>query len=306
MTLFAAAEPLTLPITDPVLIVAISALIFLVAPLLMQPLRLPGLVGLLLAGAVIGPNGLNLLDRSNTIVLLGTVGLLYLMFLAGIEIDLHDFKRYRNRSLGFGALTFLLPQGLGTGVMLSLGYDVGHVDPDRQHVRVAHAAGLPDRAALRHREEPGGHDGRGRHHHHRHRRAAGAGGDRRIHAGRAGRGVLDPPGGGALIYVAAVWLLLPRVARWFFRSERTGAVAEYVFVFAALFVGAYLAEVAGVEAIVGAFLVGLALNRLIPEQSLLANRIHFVGEAIFIPFFLLSVGMLVDVRVLLGGWRVGR
>jgi Kef-type K+ transport system membrane component KefB len=112
---------------------------------------------------------------------------------------------------------------------------------------------------------------------------------------------------GLTIYVAAVWLVLPSIARWFFRSERTGAIAEYIFVFAALFAGSFLAEVAGVEAIVGAFLVGLALNRLIPEQSLLANRIHFIGEAIFIPFFLLSVGMLVDVRVLVGGpraWQV--
>jgi hypothetical protein len=97
---------------------------------------------------------------------------------------------------------------------------------------------------------------------------------------------------------------LPRLGRWFFRRSARAGSAEYVFVFTALFAGAYLAEVAGVEAIVGAFLVGLALNRLIPEQSLLNNRIHFVGEAIFIPFFLLSVGMLVDVRVLADDARV--
>ena len=307
MTLLATALPPALPITEPVLIVAVSALIFLLAPLLMQRLRLPGLIGLILAGALVGPNALNLLARSNTIILLGTVGLLYLMFIAGIEIDLQEFRRYRNRSIGFGALTFFLPQGIGTAVMLALGFDLPTsiliASMFASHTLLAYPIAL----------------------------RLGIGKSQAVTTGVGGTiitdtaallvlaviaasadGQLDAPfwirlGVGLSVYVATVWLGLPRVARWFFRSERTGAVAEYVFVFAALFAGAYLAEVAGVEAIVGAFLVGLALNRLIPEQSLLANRIHFVGEAIFIPFFLLSVGMLVDVRVMLGGldaWRV--
>lgn len=303
VALLAVAEPLTLPITSPVLIVAVSALIFLLAPLLMQRLRLPGLIGLILAGAVVGPNALNLLARSNTIILLGTVGLLYLMFMAGIEIDLHEFKRYRYRSAAFGAITFLLPQTLGTGVMLAVGYDLRTsiliASMFASHTLVAYPIAM----------------------------RFGIGKNQAVTTTVGGtiitdtaallvlaviaastEGALDAAfwirlSVGLSIYAVAVWFGLPRVARWFFRSERTGAVAEYVFVFAALFAGSYLAEVAGVEAIVGAFLVGLALNRLIPEQSLLSNRIHFVGEAIFIPFFLLSVGMLVDVRVLLGGVR---
>jgi Kef-type K+ transport system membrane component KefB/mannitol/fructose-specific phosphotransferase system IIA component (Ntr-type)/nucleotide-binding universal stress UspA family protein len=299
----AAAFLPSLPITDPVLIVAVSALIFLLAPLLMQRLRLPGLIGLILAGAVVGPNALNLLDRSNTIVLLGTVGLLYLMFMAGIEIDLHEFKRYRYRSLTFGAITFLLPQTIGTAVMLAVGYDLPTsiliASMFASHTLVAYPIAL----------------------------RFGIGKNQAVTTTVGGtiitdtaallvlaviaastEGALDAAfwtrlAIGLAIYGVAVWLGLPRLARWFFRSERTGAVAEYVFVFAALFAGSYLAEVAGVEAIVGAFLVGLALNRLIPEQSVLANRIHFVGDAIFIPFFLVSVGMLVDVRVMLGGLR---
>jgi mannitol/fructose-specific phosphotransferase system IIA component (Ntr-type) len=102
-------------------------------------------------------------------------------------------------------------------------------------------------------------------------------------------------------FVALVLLGLPRLARWYFRRETSGTAAEFVFVMTALFAGAALALAAGVEAIIGAFLVGLALNSLIPSQGLLSNRIHFVGEAFLIPFFLLSVGMLVDVRVLIGG-----
>lgn len=303
MTTATVLAPLTLPITDPVLIVAVSALIFLLAPLLMQRLRLPGLVGLILAGVVVGPNALNLLARSNTIILLGTVGLLYLMFMAAIDIDLHEFRRYRTRSLVFGAITFLLPQALGSGVMLALGYDLPTslliASMFASHTLVAY----PIISRLRIGKN----------------QAVTVTVGATIIANIAAllvlaviaastEGELDAAfwirlGLGLTIYTLALWYGLPRVARWFFRSERTGAVAEYVFVFAALFVGSYLSEVAGVEAIVGAFLVGLALNRLIPEQSLLANRIHFVGEAIFIPFFLLSVGMLVDVRVMFGSLR---
>jgi mannitol/fructose-specific phosphotransferase system IIA component (Ntr-type) len=105
------------------------------------------------------------------------------------------------------------------------------------------------------------------------------------------------------IFVAVILIGLPRLARWYFRRESAGTAAEFVFVMTALFAGAVLALVAGVEAIIGAFLVGLALNRLVPAQGLLINRIRFVGEAFLIPFFLLSVGMLVDVRILLSGPR---
>jgi Kef-type K+ transport system membrane component KefB len=122
------------------------------------------------------------------------------------------------------------------------------------------------------------------------------------------RGVLDAAFWLRLVlmlgaYVIVVWFGLPRVGRWFFRNEKTGATAEYAFVLTALFGFAYLARVAGVEPIIGAFLVGLALNRLLPEQGQLTTRIQFVGEAFFIPFFLLSVGMLADVRVLAGDVR---
>ncbi len=306
----AAAAPLTLslPITDPVLIVAVAGAIFLLAPLLMQRFGVPGLIGLILSGAIVGPNALNLLARDQTIVLLGTVGLLYLMFMAGAEIDLHGFKRYRNRSLVFGALTFLLPQVIGTSVFLLLfdfswptailigsvfashtllSYPIAMRFGIAKNQAVTTAVGgtiITDTAALL------------------------------VLAVVAAstRGALDAAFWIRLvvflgIYLALVWFGLPRLGRWFFRRERTDGISAYLFIFTSLFAGAYLAEVAGVEAIVGAFLVGLALNRLIPEQSLLNNRIHFIGESVFIPFFLLSVGMLVDVRVLAGdarAWQV--
>jgi Kef-type K+ transport system membrane component KefB/mannitol/fructose-specific phosphotransferase system IIA component (Ntr-type)/nucleotide-binding universal stress UspA family protein len=297
--------PVSLPVTDPVLIVAIAAAIFLLTPLLMQRIRAPGLVGIIIAGAIVGPHGFNLLARDQTIVLLGTVGLLYLMFMAGTEIDLHGFKRHRIRSVVFGALTFLIPQFTGTAVFLLLldfswpaailmgsmfashtlvSYPIAMRYGIAKNRAVTTAVGgtiITDTAALL------------------------------VLAivAASTRGALDAVFWVQLvsflaIYSLLVWFALPRLGRWFFRRVGTGGVSQYLFVFTALFAGAYLAEVAGIEAIVGAFFVGLALNRLIPEQSLLNNRIHFVGVSIFIPFFLLSVGMLVDVRVLAADVRV--
>jgi Kef-type K+ transport system membrane component KefB/mannitol/fructose-specific phosphotransferase system IIA component (Ntr-type)/nucleotide-binding universal stress UspA family protein len=294
---------LSLPIIDPVLIVAVAMGIFLVAPMIMERLRLPGVIGVIVAGAVVGPNGLNLLARDQTIVLLGAVGLLYLIFMAGIAIDLHGFRRYRNRSLAFGAISYLVPQVVGTVVGLLLGYSLAGSlllgSMFGSHTLIAYPIAIrygiakngavtttvggtiiTDTAALL----------------------------MLAVVAASTRGALDAAFWTRLVlflglYVAVVWLVLPKVARWFFRNERTGAVAEFMFVLTMLFGGAYLARLAGVETIVGAFLVGLALNRLLPENGLLTHRVQFVGEAFFIPFFLLSVGMLADVRVLAGDIR---
>ncbi|MBA3968947.1 MAG: cation:proton antiporter, partial [Gemmatimonadetes bacterium] len=302
-----ASVTFSLPMTHPVFIVAVAMLIFLLAPLLMQKLRIPGIIGIIIAGAIVGPNGLNLLARSNTIILLGTVGLLYLMFLAGIEIDLHGFKRHRNRSLVFGTLSFVFPQVIGTAVGLLLGYTLpasillGSVLSSHTLLAypIARRQGISRNASV----------------------TTAVGGTIitdtaallvLVIVSASTRGALDAAFWlqlvGALgIYVVAVVIGLPRLGRWFFRSRWASATTDFIFVLTALFAGAFLAEVAGVEGIIGAFLVGLALNRLLPEQSPLTNRIHFVGESIFIPFFLLAVGMLVDVRVFAGSvevWQV--
>jgi Kef-type K+ transport system membrane component KefB len=294
---------LTLPITDPVLIVAIAMGIFLLAPVVVERFRLPGIVGLILAGAIVGPNAANLLDRSSTIVLLGTVGLLYLLFMAGIEIDLNEFRRYRSRSLVFGTISFLLPQTVGIGVMLALGYSwpaaILIASMFGSHTLLAYP--IAQRFGIA-KSPP----------------VTTAVGGTIITdttallvlavVAASTRGALDTAFWVRLIislavYVILVTLVLQRVARWFFRQEKTSASTQFLFVLFALFTGAYLAVLAGVEAIVGAFLVGLSLNRLIPDQSLLSQRLHFFGSTFFIPFFLLSVGMLVDVRVLLGSPR---
>lgn len=294
---------LELPLTDPVAVFALAMLIFLVAPRLVERFKVPGIIGVILAGALVGPNGFHLLERNATIILLGTVGLIFLMFLAGIEIDLQGFRRYRSRSIGFGVLSFALPQAMGT----ALGHLLGFSWPSAillgallaSHTLLAYPQALrlgiakneavtvsvggtmiADTAALLVLAVV----------------AASAAGS--LDAAFWVRIVLS-----LLVFGAVVLVGLPRLARWFFRNEAVNANATFVFVMTTLFLGALMALVAGVEAIIGAFLVGLALNRLIPSESSLASRIHFVGDAFFIPFFMLSVGMLVDVRVLFGGAR---
>lgn len=296
------------PFQDPVLIFAVVLLIILAAPLLFKRLRVPGLIGLILAGVVIGPNALNLLDRDPTIVLLGTVGLLYIMFLAGLEINLNLFAKNRNQSLIFGGLTFILPQAMGALMAFYLlggvfGMEFGWAAAIllgslfASHTLLAYpiasrlglskttysttavgATIITDTAALL------------------------------VLAivAASTRGALDTAFWIRLVVSLAIFVfimfwLVPRIGRWFFRAVRGQADAEYVFVLSAVFVAAVLAEVAGVEAIIGAFLAGLALNRLVPEHGPLMSRITFVGESLFIPFFLLSVGMLVDLRVLVSG-----
>jgi Kef-type K+ transport system membrane component KefB/nucleotide-binding universal stress UspA family protein len=292
-----------LPIEHPVLIMAVAMGLFLVAPAIAERLRAPGIIGIIIGGAIIGPNGLNLLARDGTIILLGAVGLLYLIFVAGISIDLHSFRQYRNRSITFGGVSFAVPFVIGTGVGMLLGFGVapslllGSMFGSHTLVSypIAVRFGIAKNLAV----------------------TTAVGGTIVTDTSAllvlavveaSTRGALDATFWVRLLlalvaYAGAVWFLLPRIGRWFFRNERTGATAEYIFVLTALFAGAYLARAAGFQPIIGAFLVGLALNRLIPDHSVLHNRIHFVGDAFFVPFFLLSVGMLIDVRVLTGDVR---
>ena len=296
----------SLPITDPVLIVALATLIFLAVPVLAERVRVPGVIGLIVAGAAVGPHGFGLLARDQTIILLGTVGLLYLMLMVGLELDLHQFSRYRNRSIVFGTLSFLVPAVFGAAAGVALGYSLPSAlllaSAFSSHTLLAYP--IASRLGIIRNEAV----------------TTALGGTilTEILALLLLAVVANSAGGGALdaafwlrlsvsfgIYVGAVMWGLPRLGRWFFRRSGDGG-AEFIFVLASLFTIAYLAHAAGVEPIVGALLAGLALNRLVPEQGPLMNRIHFVGNTLFIPFFLLSVGMLVNVWALdsLRAWVV--
>jgi Kef-type K+ transport system membrane component KefB len=292
----------SLPLKNPVVIFSLVLFIILFAPILFNKIKVPHIIGLILAGVIIGPYGLNLLLRDSSIVLFGTVGLLYIMFSAGLEIDLEEFKKSRVASLVFGLLTFLFPILLGTmtayyllrfsiessllmGSMFAshtlLAYPIASKYGIARIKSVTLSIGgtiITDILSLL------------------------------VLATVAGmtRGDIGPSfwlrlGVGTLLFGCVLFFLFPMIARWFFKTFDDN-ISQYIFVLAMVFLGAFLAEVAGLEAIIGAFLAGLTLNRFIPHSSALMSRIEFVGNAFFIPFFLIGVGMLVDFSVLFKGW----
>lgn len=292
-----------LPLTDPVLIFTIELLIILLAPPLMKRIKVPGIVGLILAGMIIGPNGFNVLLRNSSIILLGTIGLLYIMFLAGLELDMHDFKQNRLKSLLFGALTFLIPLGLGWLLcyhVLHLTFTASVLLASMFATHTLVSFPIVSRFGLSRNEAV----------------VIAVGGtiitDTAVLLVLAFVSLSQAKGG---IHSADVLLLLvkftafgltvllgfPRIGKWFFKSVESEGGAQYLFVLSMVFLSGFLADLAGMEPIIGAFLAGLALNSLIPHTGLLMNRIEFIGNTIFIPFFLLSVGMLVDVKILFAG-----
>ena len=293
---------ITLPLTDPVLKFLLILVIILAAPLLLNKLRIPHLLGLIIAGAIIGPNGFNLVLRDSSIILSGTAGLLYFMFLAGLEIDLGDFKKNKWKSLTFGMYTFLVPMALGTLVGLyvlnfSMLTSILLASMFASHTLIAY----PIISKL------------------------GITKDKAVGITVGGTMITDTLallvltvivemavgevddwfwyrlGAAIILFFAFVMIVFPIVGRWFFKRCEDN-VSQYIFVLVMVFLGAYLAELAGLESIIGAFLAGMALNRLIPSTSPLMNRVEFVGNAIFIPFFLIGVGMLIDYRAFFTNW----
>ncbi len=287
--------------------------LLLVAPLISARLRLPDIVGLILAGVAVGEHGMGLFRLDATFQLLGAVGLLYLMFLAGLEINLNEFHRYRKPSLVFGLATFLIPQVAGTlGAVWLLGFGwpkaillasmfashtlipfplVQRLGLGRHRSVTTTIGGtiLTDTAALLVLA------------------IIVKGGFHSPDAVAAGAGFWVQMALTLALLVVGATFLLPKLGYAFFRRVAPDGTAEFIFVLAATFLTAYASELAGVEPIIGAFLAGLALSPLLPGRGVLMSRVHFVGHALFIPFFLLSVGMRVNVRVLstgLDGWLV--
>lgn len=299
--LFVDIMSISLPLKNPILIFSLILFIILFAPILLNKFKIPHLIGLIIAGAIIGPNGLNLMQRDSSIILFGTVGLLYIMFLAGLEIDLNDFKKNSAKSLVFGLYTFIIPMTLGIlGSYYFLRYSIMSsvllASMFASHTLLAYPIisklGITKNRAVN----------------------ITVGGT--IITDSLALLVLAAIAGMAngevdnmfwikisisvLIFGLAIMLGFPVIGRWFFKRF-DDSISQYIFVLAMVFLGAFLAEAAGVEGIIGAFLVGLSLNRLIPATSPLMNRIEFVGNALFIPFFLIGVGMLIDYRIFFKG-----
>ncbi|GAA4459175.1 cation:proton antiporter [Phytohabitans houttuyneae] len=269
-------------------------------PLLLERARVPGIIGLLLGGYAIGPNGLGWISQaSDTLPDLGQLGLLYLMFVAGVELDLALLRAYRRSAISFGLLTFAMPMAAGTVVGFALGWSApsafllgsllashtlivyplvrdGGVGADPAVATAVGATVLTDTLALIVLAVVSG--------------TTGSDSSTWVVMVRlvAGFTVL----GGFCFYT------LPRVARWCFHRLGGERTVRYLVAIAGFLAAAVLAEVFGIEGIVGAFFAGLALNRLVPNEGRLMDRIDFFGAAVFIPVFLVSVGLILDPRVI--------
>ena len=285
------------PITNPSLIFFLVLVIILLAPIIMGKLRIPHIIGMVLAGVAIGQYGFNILVRDDSFELFGRVGLYYIMFLAALEMDVEGVKKNKGRLSLFGLLTFAAPftltfimsewlLGYPTIASLLLGclmasntliaYPIVSRYGQQRKPSVALSVGasmlsllvaLVVLAAL-----VASHNGQ--------------------------TGVLFWLWFVAkfVIYCGGLAILIPKLTRWFLRRY-SDAVMQFIFVMAMLFMSAVLSESIGLEGIFGAFLSGLILNRYIPHVSPLMNRIEFIGNALFIPYFLIGVGMLINVRL---------
>ena len=297
------------PLTNPVLVFSLMLFIILLSPILLRRIRIPGIIGLILSGIIIGPKGLGVIGENSLaaegwIKLFSTIGLLYIMFMAGLELDLNQFRRYYKKSVFFGLFTFFIPILLGYplcyyGLHLSplaslltssmfathtlVAYPIMSKFGLSKHSSVAITVGgtiLTDTAVLI------------------------------ILAiiSSASKGQLDVTFWVRLLTSLAffsiiMFIVVPRITRWFLKKLDSEKSSQYIFVLSVVFFSAFLAEVAGVEHIIGAFVAGLVLNRFIPHNSVLMNRIDFIGNSLFIPSFLIFVGMVVDYRALFqGSW----
>ena len=289
------------PITDPTLTFFVVLLIILLAPIIMGKLRIPHIIGMVLAGVVVGKYGLNILVRDNSFELFGRVGLYYIMFLAALEMDMESSRKNRNRLLIFALLTFTVPllltyfmgiHLLNYGITASLLLGCIMASNTLVAYPIVSRYGLQRKPSVT------------------------------LSVGSSiislifslimlAAIVASNKGEGSIgfwlffvskfvIYCAAAIFLLPRLTRWFLRRY-SDAVMQFIFVLASLFLCAALSAAIGLEGIFGAFLSGLILNRYIPSVSPLKNRLEFIGNAVFIPYFLIGVGMLINVRLLFTG-----
>ena len=302
MTTPLVVDGLGLPLDQPVLVFTVAMAVFLVGPLLVKRLGQPGIVGIVVFGAIIGPGALEFVEHSSAIELLGEVGLIYLLFTVGLELDIQGFKEAPENAALFGLASFFIPFLAGTvatytilgldiwaALLLSsvfashtlLAYPIVNrlgVTKNRAVTAVFGGILFTDTLALVVLAIVTG-----------------------AVEGELTVWLFAQVGLAIAVLFGSAWFMLPPISRWFFQNFSEESYFEFLFVMVAIFAAASLAELLDLAAILGAFVAGLALNQLIPQGGTLMNRIEFVGNAFFIPFFLLHVGMLVDPSVILDG-----
>ena len=292
------------PITDPTLIFFVVLLIVLFAPIIMGKLRIPHIIGMVLAGIVVGKYGLNILERDSSFELFGKVGLYYIMFLAALEMDMEGMKKNKSRLLIYGLLTCFIPFTLTYLMSIHLLHYSTKASLLLSCIMASNtliAYPIVSRYGLQQKPSV------------------------TLSVGSSMLSLLI-----ALVILAGLvasfgehdgvlfWIffatkfaaycgfmifLIPRLTRWFLRRY-SDAVMQFIFVMAMLFMSAALSQIVGIEGVFGAFFAGLILNRYIPHISPLMNRLEFIGNALFIPYFLIGVGMLINVNLLFQGGHI--
>jgi Kef-type K+ transport system membrane component KefB len=286
-------------LSGPIFGYLLLGLIIIFGPLIAERLRLPGLLGLLIGGALVGPNVLSILDDFTAFENTGQLGILYLVFLAGLQMDLETFRRYWRISGGFGLITSVIPFALGTLITLQLGYSpkaailIGSfwasftlitypvlkqfdLTKNRAGAATIGASAITDTISLL------------------------------VLAMVSGSETGDQSGARLVLMIAlglavvALWCLvvLPWITHWFFSTVGRGRILRFMLVLVGLTSSAVVADIVGIEPLLGAFLAGLGLNRLVPNESALMERVDFFGNALFIPAFLVSVGLMFDPAVM--------
>ncbi|MGN1376428.1 MAG: cation:proton antiporter [Prevotella sp.] len=291
------------PITSPTIIFFVVLGIILIAPIIMGKLRIPHIIGMVLAGVLIGQFGFNILERDNSFELFGRVGLYYIMFLAGIEIDMNGLKKGVIHMGTYGLFTFFAPfifvflschYLLDYSIMASvlLGSILGSNTMIAYPIVCKYGLQRYDGVTM------------------------GAGGSMisLTFALVVLAAIVGSYNGGTgiifwllfilkfAVFITMAVMLIPRLTRYFLRRY-SDAVMQYIFIMAIMFLCASVTEILGMEGVFGAFISGLILNRYIPHVSPLMNRIEFIGNALFIPYFLIGVGMLINMRILFTGWH---
>ena len=287
------------PFANPVLVFMVLLLVILFSPIFLRKLKVPAIIGFIISGVIIGPHALNIIEKNSAITLFSTIGLLYIMFLAGLELDMREFSKNKHKSLIFGVLTFIVPLILGFFTchsILGYNFEASLLTASMFSTQTLVAYPIVMRLGIARSEAV----------------AVTVGGTiitdtavlvlLAIISG-ANNGGLN--GEFWLRFVISITLfffislyILPKIAAWFFKVLESEKNSHFIFVLTIVFACAFLAELAGLEPIIGAFVAGILLNKLIPHTSPLMNRIEFVGTSLFIPFFLIGVGMLINIKVL--------
>ena len=287
-------------ITNPLAIIALVLATILLVPMACRKIRIPSIVGFIIVGILVGPYGFELIESGTSIQTLGKIGMLYIMLQAGIEVDINDFRQQRNSAILFGIYSFLFPFLLGLGTSLLLGFNwvtsalLGAMYGSHTLMTypIISRYGVQKNAAAN----------------------IAIGGTMltislsllvlaylKRNFVYTDQQTLWEIIGRIVLTLVTITIVFPWIAKRYFKRW-SDATSGFLIVMTLMVFAALMAEWAGLEGILGAFICGASLNKLVPNLSPVMQRINFVGNNLFVPLFLLGVGMMIDVSLLWSGW----